>query len=70
MSGSHPYTLTGCFPHIGANMLHMFQAPIDDNEIRSTIFNIKPLKAPRVDRLRAIFYQSQWSVIGPSVCPF
>ena len=51
MSGSHPYVLTGCFPPINTYMLHMLQAPIDDNEVRSTIFNMKPLKALGVDGL-------------------
>ncbi|KAH9751354.1 putative ribonuclease H protein [Citrus sinensis] len=62
--------LTGCFPPIDIDMLHMLQAPIDDNEVRSTIFSMKPLKAPGVDGLHAVFYQSQWSIVGPSVCSF
>ena len=69
-SGSHPYALTSCFPPIDTDMLHMLQAPIDDNEVRSTIFNMKPLKVPGVDGLHAAFYQSQWSTVGPSVCSF
>ena len=51
MSGSHLYILTGCFPPINTDMLHILQAPIDDNEVRSTIFNMKPLKALGVDGL-------------------
>lgn len=51
-------------------MLHMLQAPVDDNEISSTIFSMKPLIAPRVDGLHVLFYQSQWSVVGPSICCF
>lgn len=27
-----------------------------------------PLKAPGVDGFHVIFYQSQWQVVGPSVC--
>lgn len=42
----------------------------DDIEIRSTIFSITPLKAPGTDGLHAIFYQSQWDIVGPSFCRF
>ena len=31
---------------------------------------MKPLKALRVDGLYTVFCQSQWSVVGPSVCCF
>lgn len=42
----------------------------DDIEIRITIFSITPLKAPGTDGLHAIFYQSQWDIVGPSFCRF
>lgn len=42
----------------------------DDIEIRNTIFGMKPLKAPGTDGLHAIFYQSQWDIVGPSFYRF
>ena len=44
------------------------EKPVDDEEIRDTIFSMKPLKAPGSDGLHAIFYQAQWEVVGKSVC--
>ena len=41
---------------------------VDDEEIRDIIFSMKPLKALGIDGLHAIFYQSQWEVVGKSVC--
>lgn len=38
-------------------------------EIKSTIFSMKPLKAP-IDNLYALFYQSKWSVVSESFCSF
>lgn len=60
MAEFQPYSLTGCFPHVNAEMLHMLWEPMDDDEIRLTSFNMKPLKDPGVDGLHAMFYQ--WSV--------
>lgn len=64
------YPLTGCFPIIGDTMFQMLQRPVDDIEIKNTIFSIKPLKAPGVDGLHVGFFQSQWNTVGPSVCRF
>ncbi|KAH9791596.1 putative ribonuclease H protein [Citrus sinensis] len=65
-----PYPVRGCFPILHAALTHGLMAPIEDNEIRQTIFSMKPLKAPGVDGLHAIFYQSQWHIVGHSFCKF
>lgn len=39
-----------------------------DEEIKKALFDMAPLKAPSSDGLYAIFYQSQWEFIGPSIC--
>lgn len=51
-------------------MLFSLIRPIDDVEIRNILFSMKPLKALGIDGLHAIFYQSQWSIVGPSICRF
>lgn len=35
--------------------------------MHDALFEMDPLKAPRIDRLHAQFYQSQWSVVGESL---
>ena len=65
-----PYPIRGCFPILDAGLTQGLTAPIEDNEIRQTIFSMKPLKAPGVDGLHAIFYQTQWNIVGHSFCKF
>ena len=44
--------------------------PVLEIEIKNVVFSMKPLKAPGMDGLHVIFYQSQWPVVGPSLCKF
>lgn len=44
--------------------------PIQESEIRRTIFSMDPYKAPGGDGLPAKFYQANWEVVGKSVCNF
>lgn len=46
------------------------ERPICDVEIKEAMFSMGPFKAPGIDGLHAIFFQSQWDVIGDSVCSF
>lgn len=64
------YTCSGMFPTIDSSVLCEIDRPVDDGEIRSTVFSMQPLKAPGVDGLHALFYQSQWQFVGTSVCKF
>lgn len=41
-----------------------------DEEIRRAIFSMAPLKAPRVDGFQLNFFQTQWGIVGPSMCSF
>ncbi|GAB4857015.1 hypothetical protein Ancab_014927 [Ancistrocladus abbreviatus] len=37
------------------------------DEVRKALFVMGPLKAPRLDRFHALFYQSQWSIVRQSL---
>lgn len=43
---------------------------VTSEEIKDAIFSMGALKAPGLDGLHAMFYQSQWDIIGESVCSF
>ncbi|KAH1097489.1 hypothetical protein J1N35_014410 [Gossypium stocksii] len=58
----------GIFPHISDKDFNFLNTPISNEEIKSTLFDIVPLKAPGSDRYHALFYQSQWDHVGTSVC--
>lgn len=36
-------------------------------EVRLDIFDMCPLKFPRIDGLPTLFYQKYWDIVGPSV---
>lgn len=61
-----PYHLKGIFPSIDVANLSLISSFIDDDKIKRSIFNMQPLKAPGIDGFPHIFYQSQWSTVGPS----
>jgi hypothetical protein len=62
--------LEGNFSIIDQNHINQLEAPILDDEIKAAIFGMKPYKAPGPDGYQPIFYQSQWHVIGQSVCRY
>lgn len=41
---------------------------VDNDEIRQSFFSMNPFKASGVDGYLAIFYQSQWHLVGDSTC--
>lgn len=41
---------------------------VTKEEVRRAVFSIDPLKAPGVDGIHAMFFQTQWDVVGDSVC--
>jgi hypothetical protein len=62
--------LEGNFPIIDQNHINQLEAPILDDEIKAAIFGMKPYKASGPDGYQPIIYQSQWHVIGQSVCRY
>lgn len=68
-SGSfEPFCLFYCFPRLEEELVHDLSREVTNEEIRSTIGLMGNFKAPGSDGLQAIFYKSQWSIVGPAVC--
>lgn len=66
-----PSTLPrGRFPSIPPADQFNLSQPIAIEEIRAALFEMKPLKSPGVDGLHALFFQSLWSIVGPSIHQF
>ena len=63
-----PYQVCANFPPIDEYRMKNLANEIEEKEIRQAIFSMSPLKAPRVDGLHAIFYQTQWHIVGESFC--
>nr|KYP67366.1 Retrovirus-related Pol polyprotein LINE-1 [Cajanus cajan] len=63
-----PYCLTSTFPALSAQELEAFSLPFSDLEIHGAVKQMGGLKAPGPDGFQAIFYQSQWNIVGPSLC--
>lgn len=45
-------------------ILDVLSAPVTKKDIRTTLFDMKPLKAPGVDGLHATSFQCYWDVMG------
>ena len=58
------YFIPNDFSYLDTDRYHIMEKSVDDEKIRDIIFSMKPLKAPGIDGLHAIFYQSQWVVVG------
>ncbi|KAH1046922.1 hypothetical protein J1N35_037706 [Gossypium stocksii] len=58
----------GAFPVLSQEDILFLSKPVFNEEIKKALFDMAPLKAPSNDGLYAFFYQSQWEVVGPSIC--
>lgn len=58
-------TFLTTFLAIETNMVESLVQSVTDIEIKKTIFNMHPTKAPSIDDLHEIFFQSQWDLVGP-----
>ncbi|KAH9716124.1 reverse transcriptase domain-containing protein [Citrus sinensis] len=63
-----PYHVCGNFPPIDEYRMTNLANEIEDGEIQQAIFSMSPLKVPGVDGLHAMFYQTQWHIVGESFC--
>lgn len=65
-----PYKLRGLFPKLDSNVIANLGRDVTIEEVHDALFGMKPMKSPGVDGLPALFFQHQWSVVGPSVYKF
>lgn len=63
--GSYP--IQNGFPTIDNKILQALGSRVSSQEVRASLFEMPPLKAPRIDGLHAQFYQTQQDVIGNSL---
>ncbi|KAL9432093.1 hypothetical protein AB3S75_027164 [Citrus x aurantiifolia] len=64
----HPYHIVNAFPVLEEHRMQALGQVVEDEEIKNVIFSTKALKALGIDGLHALFYQTQWHVVGKSVC--
>lgn len=56
------------FPSFNSSKIIFLEATIINEEIKSALFDMAPLKAPRSDSFHAHFFQNQWDILGNDVC--
>lgn len=62
-----PYRAKGSILGISDALMHNLAANVTKEEVRSALFDMAPLKAPCIDGLQALFFQSQWDIVGDSL---
>nr|KYP71697.1 Retrovirus-related Pol polyprotein LINE-1 [Cajanus cajan] len=63
-----PFGISNAFPKLNNDDIALIGAPICDEEVLAAVKRMGNFKAPGPDGLQAIFYKSQWSIVGPAVC--
>lgn len=56
--------ITGMFSPLSFNDLQSLSMQVTDDETKRALFDIGPFKAPGPDGYQALFYQSQWEIVG------
>ncbi|XP_074315430.1 uncharacterized protein LOC141651628 [Silene latifolia] len=59
--------LVGVQGRVTAGMNEIFSAEYRGEEVLEALTQMHPLKAPGPDGMNALFYQSYWHIVGPSV---
>ncbi|EOY08461.1 Uncharacterized protein TCM_022922 [Theobroma cacao] len=54
--------MRGAFPKLDDSALNNLTKPVEENEVKEALFEMKPLKAPGIDGFPALFFHSQWQV--------
>ena len=62
------FLVTGGFTSVNSRCCDFMFNPVTKKDIRQTLFSMGGLKAPGLDGLHALFFQSQWEVVGGSLC--
>lgn len=65
-----PLSSHGLFPNLTEDQLVALEARISLEEVKQALFEMKPLKSPGKDGFHALFYQTQWNILGPSILRF
>lgn len=61
------YRVPGSFPHLPSHHVSALKRAITKEEVKASLFEMHPLKSPGPDGLHALFFQSQWNVVGGSI---
>ncbi|KAA3485757.1 reverse transcriptase [Gossypium australe] len=61
-------TPSNIFTSLKDQDIDFLKKPILNDEIKKALFDMAPLKAPGSDGYHAIFFQSQWDLVGGAVC--
>ncbi|KAA3461119.1 reverse transcriptase [Gossypium australe] len=56
------------FPPLKDSDIDFLQKEVTNEEIKTTLFDMAPLKAPKSDGYHAFFFQNQWDNIGGAEC--
>ncbi|KAG8480634.1 hypothetical protein CXB51_025228 [Gossypium anomalum] len=69
--GEQPGLIRGlplnAFSTLSDEDFNLLNRPVSNEEIKTALFDMAPLKAPGSDGFHAFFYQSQWDHIGASI---
>ncbi|KAA3489594.1 reverse transcriptase [Gossypium australe] len=72
MYGENPRPIidipSNIFPCLKEQGIEFLNKPVLNDEIKKALFDMAPLKAPRSDGFHAHFFQSQWDLVGGTVC--